>query len=73
MALEAKYKVEGAFRMQQLHDKLASVKVIAADKYDPARAIQELRRICIELGTLGDTIVEARKAHALLKTLTDKH
>ena len=36
--------------MQELHDQLATLQVIAADKYDPARVIQELRRICVELG-----------------------
>lgn len=72
VALEQKYRVEGVFRMQQLHDELASVAVTAADKYDPARAVQQLRRICLELGKLGDTVVEARKAHALLRALPDR-
>jgi len=69
VALQQKYRVEGVFRMQQLHEELASVMVTAADKYDPARAIQQLRRICLELDKLGDTVVETRKAGALLRAL----
>ena len=72
LALERKYRVDGSFRMQQLHDELASVAVTAADKFDPARAIQQLRRIFHELGKLGDTVVEARQAHAMLRALPDK-
>ena len=49
MALEAKYRLDGESRMQELHDQLANLQVTAADKYDPARVIQELRRICVEL------------------------
>ena len=44
----------------------------AADKYDPARVIQELRRICVELGTLGDVVVSARKNHAFFRALPDE-
>lgn len=73
VALQAKYRIEGAFRMQQLHEQFASVAVTAADAYDPSRAIQELRRICVELKALGDNVVEARKSHALIKSLPDKH
>ncbi|CAB1099484.1 unnamed protein product [Ectocarpus sp. CCAP 1310/34] len=72
VALEQKYRVDGTFRMQQLHDELAAVAVTAADKYDPARAIQQLRRIFHELGKLGDTVVKQRQAHAILKALPDK-
>lgn len=53
IALEQKYRVEGMFRMQQLHDELASIEVTAAEKYDPARAIQQLRRIFHGLGSLA--------------------
>ena len=41
MALEAKYRLDGESRMQELHDQLANLQVTAADKYDPARVIQE--------------------------------
>ena len=40
--------------MQELHDQLANFQVTAADKYDPARVIEELRRFYVELGALGD-------------------
>ena len=53
MALEAKYRLDGESRMQELHDQLANLQVTAADKYDPARVFQELRRIWVELGALG--------------------
>ena len=43
----------------------------AADKYDPARVIQELRRICVELGALGDVAVPACKNHAFFRALPD--
>ena len=58
--------------MQELHDQLANLQVIAADKYDPARVIKELRRICVELGTLGDVVVPARKNHAFFRALPDE-
>ncbi|CAB1121335.1 unnamed protein product [Ectocarpus sp. CCAP 1310/34] len=58
--------------MQQLHDEFASVAVTAADKFDPARAVQQLRRICHELGNLGDNVVEARQSNALLQAVPDK-
>ena len=44
----------------------------AVDKYDPARAIEELRRICVEFGALGDVVVPARKNHALFRVLPDE-
>ena len=53
IALEAKYRLDGESRMQELHDQLANLQVTAADKYDPARVFQELRRIWVELGALG--------------------
>ena len=59
--------------MQQLHDQFGSLEVTAADEFDPARVIQELRRICIELDALGDKVVPTRKTHAFLKALPDKH
>ena len=72
MALEAKYRLDGESRMQELHDQLANLQVTAADKYDPARVIKELRRICVELGTLGDVVVPARKNHAFFRALPDE-
>jgi len=72
VALEQKYRVDGTSRMQQLHDELAAVAVTAADKYDPARAIQQFRRVFHEAGKLGDTVVQQRQAHAILKALPDK-
>ena len=45
----------------------------ADDKFDPARAIQQLRCISTELGALGDKVVPTRKTHAFLKALPDKH
>ena len=49
MALGAKYRLDGESRMQELHDQLANLQVTAADKNDPARVIQELRQIRVEL------------------------
>ena len=68
-ALEAKYRFEGVHRMQQLHDELAAVGITAADKFDPARVIQQLRRIFHELATLGDAIVASRQSHLLMNAL----
>ena len=45
----------------------------ADDKFDPARAIQPLRRISTELDALGDKVAPTRKTHAFLKALPDKH
>ena len=72
MALEAKYRLDGESRMQELHDQLANLRVTAADKHDPARIIQELRRIRVELGALGDIVVPARKNHAFFRALSDE-
>ena len=58
--------------MQQLHDQFGSLEVTAVDQFDPARVIQELRRICIELDVLGDKVVPTRKTHAFLTALTGK-
>ena len=59
--------------MQELHDQLANLQVTEAEKYDPAREIQELRRICVELGALGDVVlVPARKMHAFFRALPDE-
>ena len=73
LALEAKFRMDGVFRMQELHDKFGTLEVTAADNFDSARVIQELRRICIELDALGDKVVPASKTHAFLKSLPDKH
>ena len=50
--------------MQELRDQLANLHVTAADKYDPARVIQELRCIRIKLGAFGDVVVSVRRTHA---------
>ena len=67
LTLESKYRVDGAFRMQELQDQLGSLAVTADDKVDPARVIQQLRRISTELDALGDKVVSTRK------TLPDTH
>ena len=72
LALEAKYRKTGAFRMQELQQQLGSLSVTAADKYDPARVIQELRRISAELDALGDKVVSTRKTHTFLNALPDQ-
>ena len=72
MALEAKYRLGGESRMQELHDQLANLQVSEEEKYDPAREIQESRRICVELGALGDVVVPARKTHAFFRALPDE-
>ena len=59
--------------MQELQDQLGSLAVTANDKFDPACAIQQLRRISTELDALGDKVVPTRKTHAFLKALPDKH
>ena len=43
-----------------------------AEKCDPARVIQELRRIRVELGALGDVVVAARETHAFFRALPDE-
>ena len=73
LALESKYRVDRAFRIQELQDQLGSLAVNADDKFDPARAIQQLGRISTELDALGDKVVPTRKIHACLKALPDKH
>ena len=45
----------------------------ADDKFDPARAIQQLRRIPTELDALGHKVVPTRKTDAFLKAFPDKH
>ena len=57
--------------MQELHDQLVNLQVTEAEQYDAARVVQELRRICVELGALGDTVVPARKSHAFFCALPD--
>ena len=58
--------------MQELQQQLGALSVTAADKYDPARAIQELRRISAELEALGDKVVSTRKTHTFLNALPDQ-
>ena len=41
IALEAKYRLDGESRMQELHDQLANLQVTEDELYDPARVIQE--------------------------------
>ena len=72
VALEAKCRRDGELSMQELHDQLANLQVTAADKYDPARVIQEWRRICVELGSLGDVVIPVRKIHAFFRALPDE-
>ena len=72
MALEVKNRLYGESRMQELHNQLANLQVTAADKDDPARVIQELRRIGVELEALGDIAVPARKTHAFFRALSDE-
>ena len=57
--------------MQELYDQLANLQVTEAEQYDPAQVIQELCRICVELGALGDTVVPARKTQAFFRALPD--
>lgn len=71
VALDAKFKVEGAHRMQQLQNQLASAEVTEADSLDAALITQELRRVFVEVGIIGGTIVEARKAHVLRTSFPD--
>ena len=72
VALEAKHWRDGESRMQELHDQVANLQVTAADKYDLAREIQEVRRVCAELEALGDVVVPARKTHAFFRALPDE-
>ena len=44
--------------MQELHDQRANLQATAVGKFDPARVIQEVRRICVELGALGNVAVQ---------------
>ena len=73
LALETKYCVYVDHRMQELHDQFGSLEATAADQFDPARVIYELRRICIELDALGDKVVPRRKTHAFIKAVPVKH
>ncbi|CAB1110066.1 unnamed protein product [Ectocarpus sp. CCAP 1310/34] len=73
VALEAKYRQKGTYRMHELQRELGSLAVTAEDDYDPARAIQDLRRISSELESLGDKVVPARQTHILLNALPDQH
>ena len=73
VALEQKCRLEGGHRMGQLQEQLGSLAVTSADVYDPARAIQVMRRIFAELDALGDKVVHARKVHTFLQALPDRH
>ena len=59
--------------MQELPDQLGPLAGTADDKFDPARAIQQLRRILYEVDALGDKLVPTRKTHAFQKALPDNH
>ena len=74
MALEAKYRFDGESGMQEQHGQVASLQVTEAERYDPARVIRELRRICVDLGALGDilVVVAARKTHAFFRALQQR-
>ena len=71
----------GAFLApESKYRELGSLAVTADDKFDPAHAIQQLRRISTELDAVGDKVVPTfihslptRKTHAFLKALPDKH
>lgn len=56
-ALEARHRLDEDFRMKALHDKLASLEVTTSKYFNPPRVTQEMRRICLELGHLGDELV----------------
>ena len=59
--------------MQELPDQLGPLAGTADDKFDPARAIHQLRRILNDLDALGDKLVPTRKTHAFQKALPDSH
>ena len=73
MALEAKHQRDGESSMQGLHDPVASLQVTVADKYDPARVIQEWHHVCVELEPLGDVAVPTRKARAFFTVLQNEN
>lgn len=58
--------------MQGLHDQLPNFQVAADEKSDSTRAIQELGRLCTEVGELGDVAVDAHKTHAFLRAPPDE-
>lgn len=64
--------MDGTFRMQELHDQFGSL-AVTADTFYPARLVQELRNVCVELEALGDRVVATRKTHAFFKALPDSH
>ena len=72
MELEASCRFDGESMMQQLQDQLANLQVTADDKYYPGSVIQDLRRICVELGALGDFVVPACKTRAFFMVLSDE-
>ena len=69
MALEAKYRLDGESRMQELHDQLANLQVTEAEQYHPPSVIQESRRIWVEVGAPVDIVVSARKTRAFCRAL----
>ena len=72
-ALEAEYRLKGESRIQQLHDHLASLEVIAPDKYNPpAKVIQELRHTLFVLRALGDVGIPPCEAHTRFGALPDE-
>lgn len=54
---QANFGPDWVYRMQEFHEKFGSLEVYAVGNSDSAGVIQELRRICIELNPLGDTVV----------------
>ncbi len=73
LALDAKYRRKGMYRLHELQKELVSLSVTAEDDFDPARAIQDLRRISAELDSLGDKVVPSRKTNTLLNALPDQY
>ena len=72
MALEAKCRLDGESRMQELHDQLANYK----RPWLTNKILQEKSRscaeICVELEALGDVVVPARKNYAFFRPLPDE-
>lgn len=54
-------------------EQFISLAVTADEDFDPARVIQDTRRICTERAVYKDTVAEHRKTFAFLKALPDEH
>lgn len=55
-ALEAQHRLDGEPTVQEVDDALANIHVTEAENNDPARVVQKLRLIFVELGSLGDVV-----------------